>query len=82
MSGILEIHISIQRCALIQNARVRIGIEKGQRKGENKMTSEMNLTNLIEMGLSKGYIEILKKNDINYIKYIHIEKEYNFDDPE
>lgn len=36
----------------------------------------------IKLGSDKGYIKIFKKNETSFIKYIHADREYNFQDPE
>jgi len=40
------------------------------------------MNELINLGIEKGYIEIFKRNNSRYIKYIHAKKEYKFDNPE
>jgi len=37
---------------------------------------------LIELGIDKNYLQIYKKNGVNYISYTKAEKTYRFDDPE
>ena len=36
------------------------------------MKTEIDSANLIETGISKGYIEIIKKENKNYVRYIYI----------
>ena len=43
--------------------------------------SEMN-SDQVQIGSSKGYIRIFKKNETPFIRYIHADKEFNFQDPE